>query len=83
MRWADTFPKVFDMKPLAKAAGFDPPVYKWDVEEREKLRAELDAAYFRLYGISRDDAARQPLLSSQSQTQAILMAYDRLAPSRT
>ncbi len=83
-----------DMKPLAKAAGFNPPVYKWDVEEREKLKAELDAAYFRLYGISRDDAeyilgtfqglkddaARQTLLSSQSQTQAILTAYDALKP---
>jgi hypothetical protein len=36
-----------DMRPLAKAARFDPPVHKW--------KPELDAAYFLLYGIQRDD----------------------------
>jgi hypothetical protein len=43
------------MKPLAEAAGFDPPVHKWKPEERAQLMAELDAAFFILYGIDRDD----------------------------
>jgi hypothetical protein len=29
---------------------------KWKNAERPELRAELDAVYFNLYGISRDDA---------------------------
>ena len=28
---------------------------KWDESERAELMAELDAAYFHLYGIARDD----------------------------
>ena len=28
----------------------------WDGEERRHLRARLDALYFHLYGLSRDDA---------------------------
>jgi hypothetical protein len=45
------------MKPLAEAAGCTPPVTRWDPGERDQLQAELDAAYFLLYGIKRDDAA--------------------------
>ncbi len=47
-----------DMRPLAEACGFAKPTYwhKWKPNERETLRAELDAAYFHLYGINRDDA---------------------------
>ncbi|MGB5107429.1 MAG: DNA methyltransferase [Candidatus Zixiibacteriota bacterium] len=44
-----------DMIPLAEAAGFDPPVHKWNERERADLMAELDAAYFILYEIERDD----------------------------
>jgi len=44
-----------DMKPLAKAAKFDPPVHKWKTAERLDLQSELDAAYFLLYGIQKDD----------------------------
>ncbi|MCC7351044.1 MAG: N-6 DNA methylase [Phycisphaerales bacterium] len=44
-----------DMLPLAKAAGFEPGIVKWKEEERGRIRAELDAAYFRLYGIDEDD----------------------------
>ena len=31
-------------------------VHLWKESERAELRAELDAAYFHLYGIGRDDA---------------------------
>ncbi|MBN1344873.1 MAG: N-6 DNA methylase [Phycisphaerae bacterium] len=44
-----------DMRPFAEAAGFDPPIHRWDPAERAELMAELDAAYFHLYGVSRDD----------------------------
>jgi hypothetical protein len=44
-----------DMRPLAEAAGFEPGVVKWKEPERDQLRAELDAAYFRLYGIDPPD----------------------------
>ncbi|HLB73406.1 MAG TPA: DNA methyltransferase [Sedimentisphaerales bacterium] len=44
-----------DMIPLAKAAGLKPPVHNWDPAERLDLMAELDAAFFLLYGIQRND----------------------------
>ena len=33
------------------------PPFRWDEERRFLLRYELDAAFFHLYGINRDDAA--------------------------
>lgn len=44
-----------DMIPLAEACGMKPPVHKWKPADREMLLAELDAAYFILYGLSRED----------------------------
>jgi len=44
-----------DMIPLAEAAGFKPRVQKWDPAERLDLQAQLDAAFFLLYGIKRSD----------------------------
>ena len=35
--------------------GYDGPPFRWDEERRFLLRCELDAAYFHLYGIERDD----------------------------
>ncbi len=54
-----------DMLPLADACGFTGGsfkkeyggrLHKWDPTDRANLMAELDAAYFYLYGIDRDDA---------------------------
>ena len=45
-----------DMAPFAKDMGYDGPPFTWDEEERRHLRARLDALYFHLYGISREDA---------------------------
>ena len=45
-----------DMAPFARDLGYDGPPFTWDEEERRHLRARLDALYFHLYGVSRDDA---------------------------
>jgi hypothetical protein len=49
-----------DMIPLAGACGFKGSrgdgVHLWKESERAQLRAELDAAYFILYGVERADA---------------------------
>ncbi|MBN2589514.1 MAG: N-6 DNA methylase [Sedimentisphaerales bacterium] len=44
-----------DMIPLAEAAGFKQKVHKWKNDERRKLMAELDAAYFLFYNTERVD----------------------------
>jgi hypothetical protein len=44
-----------DIEPLASAFGMNAPPFTWDLERRDLLRAELDAAFFHLYGVSRDD----------------------------
>ena len=41
--------------PFAKDCGYTGPPFRWDEERRFLLRCELDAAYFHLYGIERDD----------------------------
>ena len=80
-----------DMLPLAEVAEFKKGVNKWRPDERARLRAELDAAYLLLYGISRDDA--EYILSTFTGTQRrdtidtgtyrtaelILDAYDTLS----
>ena len=45
-----------DMAPFARDLGYDGPPFIWNEEERRHLRARLDALYFHLYGISREDA---------------------------
>ena len=80
-----------DTRPLAAAANFDPPVHKWKPEERAELEAELDAVYFLLYGVSRDDAEymlgtfsgvrskTQGTLSGEGVAERILRHYESLA----
>ena len=84
-----------DMRPLAEAAGFDPPVHKWKPAERAELMAELDAAYFHLYGMERADV--EYVLSTfsgiraEQETEAgilprpvtILETFDKLLASAT
>ena len=45
-----------DMFPFARDLGYTGLPFTWDPEERRHLRARLDALYFHLYGLSRDDA---------------------------
>ncbi len=44
-----------DMLPLAKAAALKPLVHKWNPANRLDLQAQIDAAFFILYGIKRPD----------------------------
>jgi hypothetical protein len=72
------------------ATGFDPPVHRWDSDERLELLAELDAAFFVLYGIIREDVeyilgtftglgSEEPGLPGYSSMAArILETYDLL-----
>ena len=78
------------MKPLAEAAGMDPPVHKWNEGERAELAAELDAAYFLLYGIDREDVeyilstfagagkTEDGLFDNLTAAQRVLAAYEAL-----
>ena len=46
-----------DLAPFARDMGYDGAPYKWDEDDRRHRLARLDALFFNLYGISRDDAA--------------------------
>ena len=75
-----------DMAPFARDLGHHGPPFPWDEEQRRHLRARLDALYFHLYGLSRDDAAyilsTFPIIQRQDQaqfghyrTKALILAY--------
>jgi hypothetical protein len=48
---------AWDHQLFAWDLGYDGPPFHWDEERRFQLRCELDAAFFHLYGVERDDAA--------------------------
>lgn len=48
---------AWDLAPFARDCGYDGPPYRWDDARRFLLRCELDAAFFHLYGLDRDDTA--------------------------
>jgi len=43
---------AWDLAGFARDHGYDGPPFRWDEERRFWLRAELDAAYFHLYGLA-------------------------------
>src|SRR6266571_6972688 len=43
------------MRPFAQGLGYDGPPFAWDPDRRALLRAELDAYYAYLYGLTRDE----------------------------
>lgn len=45
----------WDLEAFAKDCGYSGPPFRWDEERRFLLRSELDAVYFHLYGIGRED----------------------------
>ena len=62
-----------DMAPFARDLGHHGSPFPWDQEDRRHLRARLDACYFHLYGLSRDDAAyilsTFPIIQRQDEAQ--------------
>jgi type I restriction-modification system DNA methylase subunit len=80
-----------DLQAFAREVGYEGPPFKWDEERRFWLRAELDAAFFHLYGIDRDDAGyimetfpivkRKDIAAhgSYRTKEAILSIYDEMA----
>lgn len=47
---------AWDLEPFARDVRYDGTPFRWVPERRFLLRCELDAAFFHLYGLSRDDA---------------------------
>ncbi len=46
---------AWDMQPFALDMGYDGEAFIWNSERRALLRAELDAYYAKLYGLTRDE----------------------------
>ncbi|GGM24563.1 Eco57I restriction-modification methylase domain-containing protein [Micromonospora yangpuensis] len=46
---------AFDMAPLARDLGDQGQPFRWNEHRRAHIRAELDAYFFHLYGVDRDD----------------------------
>jgi hypothetical protein len=58
---------AYDMTPLARDLGDEGEPFRWDEDRRAQLRAELDALFFRLYGI--DDRADVDYILETFQTE--------------
>jgi len=48
---------AWDLQSFARDLGYDGPPFVWEDEDRGHRIARLDALFFHLYGINRDDAA--------------------------
>ena len=82
---------AWNLKAFAEDCGDDGPPIIWDPERRFQLRCEIDAAFFHLYGISRDDTAyilnTFPVLKQSEERaygeyrtkRSVLETYDALA----
>lgn len=80
-----------DIAGFARWAGYDGPPFKWDEERRFQIRCELDAAYFHMYGVTRDDVEyimdTFPVVKRNDEAkygcyrtkELILEIYDRMA----
>ncbi len=56
------------MTPLARDLGDEGEPFRWDEDRRALLRAELDAFFFRLYGIEDQDDVDYILETFQTET---------------
>jgi N-6 DNA Methylase len=82
---------AWDIQPFAVDCGYAGPPFRWDGDRRFLLRCELDATFFYLYGISRDDVGYVmdtfPVVKRKDEQQhgeyrtkrVILEMYDDLA----
>ena len=82
---------AWDLQPFAQDVGWDGPPFVWDEDRRFLMRCELDALYFHLYGIARDDVdyimETFPIVKRKDEKQfgefrtkrVILEMYDQMA----
>ncbi len=82
---------AWDLEPFARDVGDEGAPYLWDRERRFVLRCELDAAFFLLYGLSRDDAGyildsfpvvrknEEKVFGEYRTRRGVLECYDALA----
>lgn len=82
---------AYDMEPFARDLGDTGAPFRWDEERRAVIRAELDALFFHLYGISREDVEyildTFPIVKRKDEAKygtyrtkdLILAEYDRMA----
>jgi hypothetical protein len=76
---------AWDMRSLAEDLGDARPPFVWDPERRAIMRAELDGAFFHVYGISRDNTeyilSTFPVANRKDPElpKRVLDAYDRIA----
>ncbi|USQ84712.1 N-6 DNA methylase [Streptomyces phaeoluteigriseus] len=80
-----------DMRGLAAHLGETGTPFRWNPDRRQAIRGELDALFFHLYGISREDAAyildTFPIVRRKDEAkygsyrtkELILAEYDRMA----
>ncbi|SCE99289.1 Eco57I restriction-modification methylase domain-containing protein [Micromonospora mirobrigensis] len=80
-----------DMAPFARDLGDEGPPFRWDEGRRAIIRAELDALFLHLYGVSRDDVdylmETFPIVKRKDEAkhgtyrtkELILVEYDRMA----
>jgi hypothetical protein len=82
---------AYDLRGFAEDCGYAGGPFRWDEARRFLLRCELDAAYFHLYGIMREDVAyildTFPIVKRKDEAQhgeyrtrrVILEIYDAMA----
>lgn len=83
---------AYDMELFARDLGDEGAPFRWDEERRAIMRAELDALFFHLYGINRDDVdyimETFPIVKRKDEAkhggtyrtkERILEIYDRMA----
>ncbi|MGI6368221.1 MAG: Eco57I restriction-modification methylase domain-containing protein [Anaerolineae bacterium] len=82
---------AWDLQGFARDCGYEGPPFRWDPERRFLLRCELDALYFHLYGIAREDVGyildTFPIVRRRDEEQygeyrtrrVILEMYDEMA----
>jgi hypothetical protein len=86
---------AWDLAPAARDLGDSGPPFRWEPERRAQLRAELDAAFFLLYGLTRSQVefvlGTFPVLRANEQkafgefrtARLVLAAYDALVAAQT
>ncbi|WP_304455459.1 DNA methyltransferase [Nocardiopsis sp. YSL2] len=82
---------AYDLRPFAQDLEDEGAPFRWDGERRAVMRAELDALFFHLYGINRDDVdyimETFPIVKRKDEAKfgayrtkdLILEIYDRMA----